>query len=112
MSWRGRSTSIWCALCFHRQTDKLQEKQPGDEAILQLTAKIKVNWRGAVIGDLKSAFLAAFAVFGYRFAVHPRLNDMREQIQSWDRERVGRLVARRPAVGPGSHAHARGEAVC
>jgi hypothetical protein len=39
-------------------------------------------WAMATIGDLKSAYIAAFASFGYSYALHPRLDLVREQIRS------------------------------
>ena len=40
------------------------------------------KWRDAQIGDLKLAYLAAFALFGYQYALHPRLDPIREQIRN------------------------------
>ena len=38
--------------------------------------------RLASIGDLKAAFIAAFAAFGYRYACNPRLDQVRQQIRN------------------------------
>jgi hypothetical protein len=53
----------------------------GQPAQLKLLAPIQFKWRDALVGDLKSAYLAAFALLGYTFALHPRLDAIREQIQ-------------------------------
>jgi hypothetical protein len=38
--------------------------------------------RKARLGDLKAAYLAAFATFGYNWALHPRVNVVRRQLWS------------------------------
>ena len=51
---------------------------------IRLTAGVNFKWRHARVGDLKSAFLGAVALFGYRYAFHPRLEQVRAQIQDPD----------------------------
>lgn len=46
----------------------------------RITPRIRYNQRLAKIGDLKTAFLAAFAVFGYAYAFSTPLNPVRQQI--------------------------------
>lgn len=55
--------------------------------------------RKARLGDLKAAYLAAFAVFGYNLALHPRMHIVRRQLwepesllitQAWLPNRKGR----------------------
>lgn len=55
-------------------------------AQIRLHARIRFKWRDAQIGDLKSAYLAAFALFGYLFGLHPRLDPIREQIRHPEQE--------------------------
>jgi hypothetical protein len=42
--------------------------------------------RKALLGDLKAAYLAAFAVFGYHWAFHPRVHIVRQQLWEPDIE--------------------------
>jgi hypothetical protein len=50
----------------------------GEKITISVTLK---NFQlGAMISDLKTGFLAAFAFFGYRFALHPNLVQVRQQI--------------------------------
>lgn len=44
--------------------------------------------RKAQLGDLKSAYLAAFAVFGYHLAFHPRMHIVRRQLWETDSELI------------------------
>ncbi len=46
--------------------------------------KERFKWRHASIGDLKSAYVAAFAMFGYLYAFEENLDLIREQISSPD----------------------------
>ncbi len=52
-----------------------------EPAQIRLHAPIRFKWRDAQVGDLKSAYLATFALLGYTFALHPRLEAVRQQIQ-------------------------------
>jgi len=45
-----------------------------------ITARERYHSRLAMVGDLKAAFLIAFAAFGYRYAFDPRLDLVRQQI--------------------------------
>ena len=47
---------------------------------LHVTAKLPFKFERARISDLRAAFIAAFAQFGYRYAVHPRLAGIRKQV--------------------------------
>lgn len=51
---------------------------------LTLTSKTKYHNRRALVSDLRTAYLAAFAALGYRYGFHPRLDIVREQILSPD----------------------------
>jgi hypothetical protein len=45
-----------------------------------ITPRARYNPRLALVGDLRAAFIAAFATFGYRYAFNPRLTPVRQQI--------------------------------
>lgn len=45
-----------------------------------VTARARYSRRLVKVGELRSAFLAAFALFGYRYAFHPYLDSVRHQI--------------------------------
>ncbi len=67
---------------FKSQMSSLPQ-QPGSTSPgveLRVTARIPFDFDHARVGDLRSAFLATFALFGYRYAMHPRLEKVREQI--------------------------------
>jgi hypothetical protein len=72
---------------FEGQIEALKERQQlnsGEAVDVNLNAKVKFNFDRARISDLRAAFLAAFAQFGYRYAYHPRLATIRQQILSPD----------------------------
>lgn len=52
----------------------------------KVTSQFSYNERYARIGDLKSAYLIAFAYFGYSYILNPKLNKVREQIIFFDDE--------------------------
>jgi hypothetical protein len=49
-------------------------------AKFHITSQTRCNFKLAKIGDLRAAFLVAFAAFGYRYAFDPRLDIVRQQI--------------------------------
>ncbi|HEY0024433.1 MAG TPA: HNH endonuclease [Longimicrobium sp.] len=51
---------------------------------LKVTARQRYHLRHAQVGELRSAFLAVFAMLGYRFAFHPHLERVRQQIMRPD----------------------------
>jgi hypothetical protein len=51
-----------------------------------ITPRLRWKPRHARISDLRSAFLLSFAYFGYGYAFHPNLAQVREQIRFPDRE--------------------------
>jgi hypothetical protein len=57
-------------------------------AEFRLTATVKFGFDRARVGDLRSAYLAAFAMFGYRYAYDARLDIVREQIMHPDQEMI------------------------
>ena len=60
----------------------LARENAGTGEVLQIiaTAPKRYTVRLAMIGDLKTAFIVAFAAFGYRYALDPRLVPVRLQI--------------------------------
>ena len=52
------------------------------------TSKASYNPRLALIGDLRAAFLVAFAAFGYRYAFDQRLTLVRQQILAPDAQLI------------------------
>lgn len=51
---------------------------------IKVTARARYHRRRAQVGELRSAFLAAFAMLGYKYAFHPRLVHVRQQIMKPD----------------------------
>lgn len=49
-----------------------------------LTSRVRYSRRRAAVSDLRTAYLAAFALLGYRYALHPIFNVVREQIANPD----------------------------
>jgi hypothetical protein len=47
-----------------------------------ITARMRYHSRLAMVGDLKAAFLVAFAALGYRYAFDPLLDKIRQQIRN------------------------------
>jgi len=47
-----------------------------------ITARTRYHSRLAMVGDLKAAFLVAFAALGYRYAFDPLLDEIRQQIRN------------------------------
>jgi hypothetical protein len=59
---------------------KLAAEGRTDGYTFQITSFHRFNPRFASVSDLRSAFLACSAKFGYRYALHPTLNIIRKQI--------------------------------
>jgi hypothetical protein len=57
-------------------------------ANFKLTVSVRFSFDRSRVGDLKSAFLAAFAMFGYRYAYSQRLDLVRRQIMQPDDELI------------------------
>ncbi|MDO9309079.1 MAG: HNH endonuclease [Deltaproteobacteria bacterium] len=60
--------------------ERLARDREGDGEVLHVVSRARYHGRMAQVGDLKTAFLAAFAAFGYRYALDPRLELVRSQI--------------------------------
>ena len=67
--------------------ESLVRDSAGDGEEFHITSRALYQSRLAMIGDLKSAFLVAFAAFGYRYAFDPRIALVRQQLLN-PRERV------------------------
>lgn len=68
---------------FYAQIGLFQEAQKRSDPIthFRVTRRFKLGHRVLSVCVLRAAYLAAFAWFGYRYALHPRLNIVRQQIQ-------------------------------
>lgn len=58
-----------------------QHDQPNADVTFNISASCRFAHEPFVISLLRSAYLAAFAFFGYRYALHERLDIVREQIR-------------------------------
>jgi hypothetical protein len=63
--------------------DAVEAGQPEDLRF-DMNARIRFKFDRARVSDLRAAYLAAFAQFGYRYALRPELNAVREQIMAPD----------------------------
>jgi hypothetical protein len=88
---------------FQAQMEHLRTmKESGkvQEVLLQLTPRLRFHiWRSQ-ISDLRSAFLACFAGFGYSWAMLPSLDPIREQIRTPNTKLVQNAWLIRPAGFP------------
>jgi hypothetical protein len=69
-----------------KRFDQHMAEGGGLEGELKITARARYNPRHAKIGELRSAFLAAFALFGYKYAFHQHLDSVRQQIMQPDKK--------------------------
>lgn len=51
---------------------------------MTVTPRVRFKARLSKVGDLKTAYLAAFAYYGYTYALHPALDPVRQQIRARD----------------------------
>lgn len=65
---------------FRSEMRRLIEEGRTDGQELRLTSRGRFHQRRSQISDLRSAFLAATAAFGYRYAAHPVVQAIREQV--------------------------------
>jgi hypothetical protein len=76
---------------FRQQKESLGAsggKAPGSPPEIRVRARVKFEWHPSLVGDLRAAYLAAFAMFGYSWAFHPRLALVRKQIIESDKELI------------------------
>lgn len=72
---------------FQSQLLALQGRRTANPTIavqFEMSARIPLDFGRARIGDVRSAFIATFARFGYSYAYHPRMKQVREQILNPD----------------------------
>ena len=68
---------------YIRQLNKI----PNDERTpCQMTTRKRFSPQRAKVGDLRSAFLVCFAMFGYNFAFDKALLSVRNQIKNYDEQ--------------------------
>lgn len=65
---------------FRSEMRRLIDDGRSDGLELKLTSRSRFRQRRAQISDLRSAFLAATAAFGYRYAAHSVVQAIREQV--------------------------------
>jgi hypothetical protein len=66
---------------FNKAIALWNEQAAAEKLKFNLTPGIKFDPRLSKVGDLKTAFLGAFAKYGYKYALHPRIAKVREQIR-------------------------------
>lgn len=62
--------------------EAMSEQGTWDGQELSVTSSTRYHQHAAKVADLRAAYLAAFALLGYRYAFHPQLAIVREQIAS------------------------------
>jgi hypothetical protein len=72
--------------------------QSGQLPRMRVNARFKYSERADFVSTLRSAYLVAFALFGYRYAFHPRLNPIREQILHPDDMIIPSSASANPAM--------------
>ena len=70
--------------------DRFERGEGADEMTIGVRVVRGFDGGRALVGDLKAAYLLAFAVLGYRWAADPSLSPVRAQIADPDREILGR----------------------
>lgn len=76
---------------FRDQVDAVKvgtATNPGGGVVMNVDARLPLKFQRSLVGNLRSAFLAAFAQFGYRYAFHPRLSGVREQVIRPDEQTI------------------------
>lgn len=68
--------------------EKLASEGAGIGEHYRITGVQRLRARHSTVGELRSAYLAAFARLGYEYAFHPRLAAVRQQIREPDRQLV------------------------
>lgn len=66
---------------FYDRMESIAAAGDGDGMEITMTMTRGFHGRRALVGDLKAAYLVAFAAFGYSYALHPDLDVVRQQIQ-------------------------------
>lgn len=68
---------------WQQHLDDTVTQQTWDGQNFRIAPVVTYNRWYAEVGDLKSAYLVAFAKFGYKYALHPRLEIIRFQIMNY-----------------------------
>lgn len=71
---------------FEEVLERLSAKGGWDGVKFEITLQQAVDMRKARVGDLRTAYLVAFAVFGYRFALSPALDSVRKQLMNVEKK--------------------------
>jgi hypothetical protein len=71
----------------------------GDGSSFELSISVKRNPRRAGMGWLRSAYLAAFAVYGYRYALQPAFGPLRAAIADPDGRGLDPVILQSPDDG-------------
>jgi hypothetical protein len=66
---------------FRLAMEHYAERSKAGDLKFNLTPRIRFHPRLSKVGDLKTAYLAAFAKFGYSYAFHETLDRVRDQIR-------------------------------
>lgn len=82
---------LFCHMDYVYKNDKWDGEK------FQIQPLVFVNFRKALVGDLKTAYLAAFASLGYRYIWHNSLNPVREQLANPERQVIGIFSCRVPS---------------
>lgn len=69
---------------YTKYLKSLHEEQKWDGEKFTITPRDKYHKKYSQIGDLKSAFIICFALFGYTYALNNRLDVVREQILNFE----------------------------
>jgi hypothetical protein len=72
----------------------------GKGSVLELQIRVKRDPKRAAIGWLRSAYLAAFAVYGYRYILQPAFEDVRVALGGEVRGPFTPIILRIPDDGP------------
>ncbi len=68
----------------------LSDEGRGDGETFTITPLASYHKKFSKIGDLKSAFIICFALFGYTYVLHKRLSPVREQILNYESNVIDR----------------------
>ena len=88
---------------FRGQMSAIQgevEAARGGSVEFGISTRVRAPFHRARVGDLRAAFLAAFAQFGYSYAFHPRLAPVLAQIARPDEELIDGAWWFAPSVLP------------
>lgn len=73
---------------LHSYFERLAREGKGDGEEFTITPPMKPNLRLSKVGDLRTAYLAAFALLGYTYVLDSRLMPIRQQLREHENEVV------------------------